>query len=377
MSRLVHGDWSDPAARRLVEAAARQSLLVPPGARARVWQKVSAQKRRLGRRLAWPMFVAGAVCASLVLLAMPRDRGEHSALVIASGGVTHTVRPGQRLPRLPELSLVDLHAAGRMVAGPGTAATLTRFSEQGIEVKLDRGSLLAHVTPRPARAPFWFVTPRFTAKVVGTVLRVVVHADGSASLAVGHGAVEVKPNDGPAVMVRSGERWPKDAADVPLPSELERLGAADLEGTDARAFQPPAPESALEDESTLYEAGFRAMRDGEPRRALRLWEEERVRFSAGVLKREVHASIIDALVALGETHRARREIDSYLREDPNGLRVPEMHFVRATLLRAADGDCRRALPELDLALERPSSPWAARARAERAACSTSARLRRP
>jgi hypothetical protein len=380
VNRLVSGDWPDENARRLVEIAARQELLVPPQARARVWQRLEARRHKPRWKLAWPMFVAGAVCASLALLLLvPRDRPDASALVIASDGVTRAVRPGQALPPLPDLSLVDLHAAGRMVAGPGTAATLTRFDASGIELRLERGSLLAHVTPRPHRAPFLFVTPRFTAKVVGTVLRVVVHADGSASLAVGHGAVEVDPIGWPAVpaiLVRSGERWPRDSVDAPLPSELERLGATDLEGVDARAFAPPAQAgSDLRDESTLYEAGFQALRDRDPRRALRLWDEERARFPRGVLRREVHASIIDALVALHDSSRARREIADYLKDDPNGLRAPEMHFVRATLWREADGDCRRALPELDRALLRPSEPWAARARAARAACHAGSRSR--
>jgi hypothetical protein len=45
-----------------------------------------------------------------------------------------------------------------------------------------------------------------------------------------------------------------------------------------------------------------------------------------------------------------------------------MHFVRGTLLYAADHDCRRAAAEFDRALSRPAEPWAERARAARAAC---------
>jgi hypothetical protein len=50
------------------------------------------------------------------------------------------------------------------------------------------------------------------------------------------------------------------------------------------------------------------------------------------------------------------------------LRSAEMHFVRGTLQRAEDRSCRRARHEFDLALAHPAAPWAARARAARAAC---------
>jgi hypothetical protein len=87
-----------------------------------------------------------------------------------------------------------------------------------------------------------------------------------------------------------------------------------------------------------------------------------------VLGREARASIIDALVLLHDDAQARAEVDAYLRESPRGLRAPEMHFVRGTLLYASDHGCRRAAAELDLALQHPAEPWAERARAARAAC---------
>jgi hypothetical protein len=257
-----------------------------------------------------------------------------------------------------------------------------------------------HVTPRAERAPFVVATAKFSAKVVGTVLRVAVHADGSASLAVGHGAVEVTPTGGAPVMVRSGERWPRSAADAPSSGELERLGATDLEGVTAASFAPPpsAPAASTEPcapglgaderlrctlelgdeadplraESALYQAGWIAWRDlHNPSRALAIWERQRDRFPSGVLRREVHASIIDVLVSLRHSVRARREIDDYLRADPNGLRSAEMHFVRGTLLREADRSCRRAAHEFELALKRPAEPWANRARVARASCGRS------
>jgi hypothetical protein len=282
-------------------------------------------------------------------------------------------------------------------------ATLDRLGHGGAELRLDRGSLLMHVTPRPERAPFLIKTARFTAKVVGTVLRVAVHTDGTSSIAVGHGAVEVTPTGGKPIMVRAGHRFPEAASDAPSADELDRLGAPDLEGATGDSFAPaparpaesvkePAPcSSALEPEerlrcnlelpddgdplraeSGLYQAGWIALRDlHQPQRALSLWQKQRARFAHGVLAREAHASIIDALVALHRSTRARAEIDGYLKADPNGLRAPEMHFVRGTLLREADHGCRRALRDFDLALKRPSAPWAKNARAARAQCTRS------
>ncbi len=264
------------------------------------------------------------------------------------------------------------------------------------------------MTPRRADAPLSIETPAFTAKVVGTVLRVVVHEGGRATLAVGHGAVEVTPRGGAPVMVRSGGRWPADSVDAPSAEELSRLGAADLEGVTAASFAPgvngnvsvngnvgvsgnasvngnacrgSAEErlacelaradsgDALAAESALYQAGWIALREqGRPDRALALWDRERGRFPHGVLAREAQTSIVDALLELGRTRRARAEIADYLRTDPDGLRAGELHYVLATLYRDADGTCHRARPELDLALRRPAAPWAARARTLRDRC---------
>jgi hypothetical protein len=370
-------EWGSADARRLVEKAAQVTAEPPPRARARVWEAIERRRAKPARPL-WRLgatFAAGALCAgALALWLVPRGLADSSVLVIAADGVERTVRAGERLPALTDLSLVDLHGAGRMVAGAGTFAKLERLGPKGVELALERGSMLAHVTPRSKEAPFLIRTPRFTAKVVGTVLRVAVHADGSASLAVGHGAVELQPLGGPMVLVKSGERWPQSSKDAPLAAELERLGAVDLEGVTEESFTPPRPKlpaSHLDDESALYEAGFRALRDQrDARAALDIWQLERSRYPHGVLARDVHASIIDALVALRRSPEALREIDGYLRAEPDGLRAPELHFVRGTLYRELDHGCRRARAEFERALGRPAEPWAQKARTSLRACRT-------
>jgi hypothetical protein len=126
---------------------------------------------------------------------------------------------------------------------------------------------------------------------------------------------------------------------------------------------------AVRAESALYQAGWIRMHElHDAAFALGIWERQRQRYPHGVLREEVQTSIIDALVALRRTRAAEAETGDYLRVHPHGLRSAEMHFVRATLLRAEDKSCRRAGRELDLALAHPSPPWAERARAARVSC---------
>lgn len=380
--------WEDDAdAQALVRRAARFEASSPSVARARVWRKLQErrgreQDRPARRRLGWAMFVAGASCAAAIaFMLLPRERGL-TELTIAS---------------TTEAATIDLAGDGRVVAGPGTLARFERSGrDRAVTLTLEHGSLLAHVKPRGQQAPFVIQTPSFRARVVGTVLRVVARDDGTASIAVGHGAVEVTPNGQRTRTIRSGERWPTDATDAPAADELARMGADDLEGTGAAAFAPPArpqPEVRLdcgqlhgEDavacwlrvgdetdpvraESALYQAGWIRMHEmHDAAFALGIWERERLRFPHGVLRDEVQTSIIDALVALRRTRSAEAEIADYLRAHPAGLRSSEMHFVRATLEHADDKSCRRARQDFDLALQHPAAPWAARALALRASC---------
>lgn len=386
----MNGAWreEDQAAAELIRRAARLDIGPPPAARARVWLALGEGRRRererpSRRRLGYAMFVAGAACTALIALFVV-PRAQHQAqFTIASSA---------------EPAVIDLDGDGRIVAGPATLARLSR-QDGTILLTLEHGSLLAHVRPRAGKPPFIIKTAQLTAKVVGTVLRVTAHEDGSASVAVGHGAVEVTPNGQPARIVRSGQRWPTTSTDAPVAGELERMGASDLEGVDAAALSPvPLPAAAANElpcdkrdddaavqcwlavadrakdatqaESALYQAGFLRMHAlHDPAFALGIWERQRERFPNGILADEAQTSIIDALVALSRTRTAEAEIADYLKAHPHGLRSAEMHFVRGTLLMASDHDsCRRAGRELDAALQHPAAPWAARARAARSAC---------
>ncbi len=381
--------WEQSKAREFARRAGRVDANPPPGARARVWSRLETRRSReldrpARRRLGWAMFAAGAACAATIAFVLvPRSRG--TELTIAASA---------------EAATIDLAGDGRVVAGPGTLARLDR-RDGTVTLVVERGSLLAHVKPRKSGSPFIIETPAFRARVVGTVLRVVAHDDASASIAVGHGAVEVTPRGGSPRLVRAGERWPADSRDAPSADEIARMGAADLEGAGVGSFgtapvaavtappPPPKPsctrlhgEAAIDcwlsladssdpvrAESALYQAGWTRMHElHDPAFALGIWERQRSRFPRGVLADEAQTSIIDALVAMHRTRTAEVEISDYLRAHPAGLRSAEMHFVRATLLASDDRGCRRAAHELDLALAHPAAPWAARARAARASC---------
>ncbi len=368
------GEWTDENAQAIVDRARRAELPVPAGARQRVWRNLNRRPASRAWRLAFPMFFAGATCAALAALFLLRKPPEAIAVQFLDGGARASIRPGERLRSVGELSRVDLLSAGQMVSGRGTQASIERMDADGVSIRLERGSLLAHVRPRSARAPFIVNTPRFAAHVVGTVLRVVVGPDGNASIAVGRGTVEVHTHSGERVTVRTGERWPRDSADLPEAAELDRLGAAELEGVSAASFAPPAPAhatdyDAIRAESALYEEGWTAWREfKDGSRALSIWRKQRERFPRGTLRVEVHTSIIDVLVALHRSSQARAEIESYLAGNPDAFRAHELRFVLGTLYRELDGNCRRAALQFARALERPATPWASRARAAQAAC---------
>ncbi len=385
--------WEASPARKLVEQARRVEHVVPPFAGARVWQAVRRRRTSDGRGRAWRMFFAGAGCAAVLALALlvVRARPEKPFATQLADGTQVVLRAGEALRPTRTLSLVEMNAVARLVTGSGARAVLDRDNGGSVQIRLEQGTVLAHVLPRPARAPFFITTPRFTARVVGTVLRVVVAADGASSIAVGHGTVEVTPTGGAPVLVHSGERWPATTIAALAPGELELLGS-DIEGVTAGSFAPPAqapsatrclgtPDEmircyvalaetadAVRAESALYEAGFIAWREHQGALALAIWERQRTRYPHGLLHVEAQTSVIDALVAAHRSREAKSEIERLLANEPGALRAAEMHFVLGTLYHELDGDCRRAAPELAVALRHGDAPWATRARAASAAC---------
>src|SRR5262249_11372776 len=162
--------------RSFVELARRGTPPLKDGASARVWAKLES---RPVRRIAWAMFAAGALCAgaaaSLIASRLPRPL---APMHMTEGPRRGTLRVGGRLLTGEGRSLIELPGAARAVAGAHTMATIDRYNMSDVVVHLERGSLLLHVAPRVGRAPFVVRTPELDVRVVGTVLRVVVHDDG-------------------------------------------------------------------------------------------------------------------------------------------------------------------------------------------------------
>ncbi len=403
----INGPWPDGSdeAQLLIETAAQAEVVPSPASRARVWSAIEARRRR-GARFAWRLGLAGAGFAAVAVgLWLRRAPSE------LPSGQSFTVAATERRK-------IDLHGVASVVLSDGAQAQFVEDDAQGMVVRLDRGSLLAQVSPRPATAPFRVRTPRAEVKVVGTVLWVSVDGAGEATVAVGHGAVEVTPIGGAAVRVGAGQRWPTSARRSPTSGDIALLGAsANLTwaGELAAVAPPIAPVAALpavaaaatpqapltvapprraaracgglsgkpgidclqrvaagsdplRAESALFELGWRRLHDhGDARAALGAWESQRRRFPSGALRSDADVSIIEALGRLGDDAQARREIDRWLAAHPDGLAAPQVHYLRGSLERRA-GDCPGALQEFDLALRAPADPWAADARAERAAC---------
>ena len=388
----VEGDVMSAAARTLVAQMSQVDLEPPIGTKQRVWPKVMRAKPPL--RISWQAFALGASCAAVLACALffVRTTPEAVGVVIRANGMQRAIHSGEVIPPLAELSLVDLHTAGQLVAGRDTTAHVDRSGKAGLEIALERGSMLLHVRPRSAETPFMMRTPHLAIRVVGTILRVVASAEGD-SVAVGHGTVELTDDTGHVHLLTSGQRWPTGVRNAPDKDELGRLGPTELEGTNAASFGEVAPAVATDDsavprlanklatgrtghgvkaEAALYDAGWLAWReDNDPSHALAVWQEAKTRFPSGALTRELDESIIDALVALRRSHEAQRAVESYLVTYTGSPRSNELHFVHATLLREIDGNCRHSRHELALALQGPAAPWAAPAREALEACEPS------
>lgn len=344
MKGEVNGVWprGTAAAQCIVELAAQlPEAEAPLGARTRVWARLDGQRRSPARWLGWATAVTAAAALALLGVRLwPRS------LV------------GQQLGGA-EARAYELRGA-RVVIAAGGDVTLVEDDARGMVFSVERGAITAEVEHRPSGAPFLVRTPSAQVKVVGTALW-VDFADGATTVEVAHGEVEVT-QDARAVRVRGGERWPSSSSRSPSREDLDLLGSSGP--LFARVAPPtvtlstpfvvrpqraaaPAPcntldgdrqlaclqhlaeaGDALHAELALYEIGWRARERGDARSALAAWERQRARFPSGVLRAEADASIIEALLNLGERERADRAIDDYLAAHPNGLYAPELRKLR-------------------------------------------------
>jgi len=104
--------------------------------------------------------------------------------------------PGRALLKFPDSTSIDL--------GPGTRLEEIAEGEGGKRLTLTQGSLSADVTKQPVGKPFVILTPHGEARVVGTILKLVVDV-ASTRLEVTEGKVRLTRPDKKAVDVAAGQ----------------------------------------------------------------------------------------------------------------------------------------------------------------------------
>jgi hypothetical protein len=102
----------------------------------------------------------------------------------------------------------------------------------------------------------------------------------------------------------------------------------------AGAAATPSPDTRSGDETASIEEARLALRSGDPARALRLLEECRRRFPAGVLGQERELLTIQALVSAVRGRETRERAAAFLRKYP---RSPHAGEIRALGLGAPEG----------------------------------------
>lgn len=123
-------------------------------------------------------------------------------------------------------------------------------------------------------------------------------------------------------------RIPAEASarsDRPRASEEDRAGSQQKPGARAHGGAP-AKASTLEEETKRLGEAHRAMRSGEPEKALALLEEQSAAFASGDLQEERAAARVFALCEAGKASEAKAAAQAFLHKNP---RSPLAGRVRA------------------------------------------------
>jgi hypothetical protein len=179
-------------------------------------------------------------------------------------------------------------------------------------------------------------------KIAGLVA--VVAGVGAGAVAVHRSVTEPAPSvTAPAIV---GTAAPIDtaktpasaqgggAADEPEPTESAGDGKEPAESAEASrgtgypdtgvpSARASAP-STLEEETALLRKAQRAMRDGDPERALDLLDEHDEQYANGVLREERQAARVIALCKAGKVAEARAAAARFLAERPNSPLAPRV-----------------------------------------------------
>lgn len=261
-----------------------------------------------------------AESASVVAAASPAPLSAPTASLAAHDGsrVATTTGPvevavGDSVLTIAAQSVVQVHGDDR----------------SGWQIQLHRGEVGCHVAPRGQRPPFVVRAGDTTVTVVGTRFK-VARADEQARVSVEEGIVRVE-RDGSEVLLHAGETWPP--AEPTAISPLDTVTESSPESE--RAVSPverSAPRSAVSSQGLFERAARLEARD--PKAALEIYRRVGARgpWAANALYGRARLEL-----ELGDTARARRDLELYLRRYPGGANAAD---VRALLDRELGIDRR-------------------------------------
>lgn len=196
---------------------------------------------------------------------------------------------------------------------------------RGWQIELHRGEVGCRVAPRGQRPPFVVHAGDTTVTVVGTRFK-VARVDGQARVSVEEGLVRVA-RGGREVLLHAGESWP--SAEPAATVDAEPGSNPESEGSAQRVERssPRATSQGLFERAARLEA-----RD--PKAALQMYRRVGARgpWAANALYGRARLSL-----ELGDTARARRDLELYLRRHPRGANAAD---VRALLERELGGEPR-------------------------------------
>jgi hypothetical protein len=164
----------------------------------------------------------------------------------------------------------------------------------------------------------------------------------------------------PPAIAAPAIRTPPPAVALPAPPPLRSEALEPCEATAAAGHSREALDcyrrlgdgNDLGAELALYEAARLQLRlTGDVRAALDTLAAHTRRFPHGALRPEVDLTRIELLPRVGEHRRALEESERILREHPDHERRRDLRLLRGNIFREALGDCQRAEPEYQVAVE--------------------------
>ncbi|MBS1123407.1 MAG: FecR protein [Deltaproteobacteria bacterium] len=353
----------------------------PPGARARVRAGIAGRVERARRHRVWSGYAAifAAAAIAVALMSLSRSDPPGSATIVGAplgAGV------------------IELPSGARVLVRAETTVHLVRDDGAGTILRVERGTILAHVAKRAPGHPFVVLAGAVRVEVVGTVFSVDVALDGTVGVRGYEGTVRVI---GPGIETRvtAGQTWPTaaaapmldgaaltavgvvppvapapppPAAPSPPPVAVDPAPPPTIRTAPAPAIRPNAYVSAkrLEEAGELARAlaAYEAIRSGpeaedalyavgrlqesarhDPGAALAVFTAYRKAYPAGRYARAVDLHILDLAIARRDFDTVEREANWFLVEHAADPLAARFLLARASA-RIHRGDCTAALADL-------------------------------